>query len=169
MIRRGGQRLGIGLALGVGYDRLVADRLWGMRRFSYFDRAWSTGVAAIGKLTFFDDGIGTPDQIRIIEKYRNEILETRVEEMIDSFAKSIVIKSKKIDGEYLLVEGELDSKLELDEELWPKECRKGYFQLVLPVSGVIEGIAIQTAGTGDHGFKRRREIIAKVNFATVLY
>jgi len=161
MIRRGVQRLGIGMAIGVGYDRLVADRFWGMRRFSYFDRAWSTGVAAIGKLTFFDDGLGTPDQIRIVENYRNEILENKLEGMIDSFAKSIVIKSKKIDSEYLLVEGELDSKLELEEELWPKECRKGYFQLVLPVSGVIEGIAIQTAGTGDHGFKRRREIIAK--------
>lgn len=161
MLRRGLTRVGIGLTLGFGYDRIIADGVWGMRKYSYADRLWSTSVAAMGKLSFFDDGLGTPNQLMVVDEYREEILENRVEELIGKCQNSIIMKSKKYDGDFILIEGEFDSHLDLEEELWPKQCRRGYFELVLPKSGVVNGMVIQTAGTGDHGFKRRREIIAK--------
>lgn len=63
------------------------------------------------------------------------------------------------------MEGEYDSPVTqlVSESLWPEQCRKGYFQLTLPIlaHAKLNGVVIQTAGTGDHGFTRRKELIAK--------
>ena len=44
--------------VGVGSRRCIS------RRYSVLDRAWSSGIQSIGKLKFFEDGFGTPEELR---------------------------------------------------------------------------------------------------------
>ena len=47
---------------------------------------------------------------------------------IERCKKTVRLVSKRVEGEFLIVEGEYDSPVTelVDPEVWPEQCRKGY-------------------------------------------
>lgn len=71
---------------------------------------------------------------------------------IERCKNTIRLTSKRVEGEFLIVEGEYVSPVNelVSAALWPEQCRKGYFQMTLPLleeHGQLKGVVIQTAGT----------------------
>jgi len=139
-------------------------RLIVRRPYSLYDRVWSGGISKLGNLSFFDDGWGTPDELRLFRNKIQLIKSLDITKYTRACQRSIELTNKQIDGEFVILTGRYVSPINTiftNERIWPRECHNGSFQIILPRHGTINGIAIHTAGTGDHGFTRRAELIAK--------
>ena len=120
--------------------------------FYQLERTWSAGLQALGKLKFFSDGFGTPGELRelrtILDILKNP---DYCLPHIERCRNSIKLVSKRVDGDFLVVDGEYISPVNdmVSASLWPQECRIGYFQLLLPKAedSKLKGVVIQTAGT----------------------
>ena len=79
-----------------------------MRRqnnYSSWDRLWSAGISKLGNLSFFDDGYGTPRQLRFFKNKIELIKSLNVDAYVQSCKQTIQLDRKKIDGNIILVEG----------------------------------------------------------------
>ena len=114
-------------------------------------RAWSAGINSFGKLKFFDDGFGTPTELRDVRQTIDILKNLNTASHIERCKNTIRLTEKRVDGEFLIIDGEYDSPVTelVDSNLWPKQCQKGYFQLTLPLvsHSQLNGVVIQTAGT----------------------
>ena len=120
------------------------------------DRAWSAGISKLGNLSFFDDGWGTPSELRLFRNKIQLIKSLDITKYTAECQKSIRLDQKKVCADFVTIDGSYVSpvnKVFQNERIWPVECHNGTFQMILPRDKPIKGIVIQTAGTGrrfDH-------------------
>ncbi|XP_043271134.1 protein ABHD18 isoform X3 [Venturia canescens] len=114
---------------------------------------------------FFTKGWGNPDSLRRIFEFR-KIVANR-EACYNLIPRDYPINITK-DEEWSdchIVEGCFESPFEHNlPNIMPEETKTCYFQLILPLhwsSQKIKPVCLHLAGTGDHYFWRRRNLIAK--------
>ncbi|XP_064115948.1 protein ABHD18-like isoform X1 [Macrobrachium nipponense] len=113
---------------------------------------------------FFVRGWGKPENLRRIFAFR-KILSNREAcfQLVDK--NHPVTITKEVDsGDHVLLEAEFTSPFVAHlPGLLPKESEKATFQIVLPKSwqSHLRPTCLHLAGTGDHGFWRRRMLMAK--------
>ncbi|XP_028408991.1 protein ABHD18-like [Dendronephthya gigantea] len=117
--------------------------------------------------TFFSKGWGSIETYRGLQKLKRDIFDA------EKFREIVHSGSVKIDKEYdsskqdqfSIVDGHFVSPIaKYYPGLLPKESEIAYFQAIIPKERRNDGkqpMCIQLAGTGDHNFWRRRNLVAK--------
>lgn len=116
---------------------------------------------------FYTRGWGTPEELKEILRV-HRVISNR--EQCINYVESLpkrefhlgpAVKKDKC----RIIDGHFESPIcSILPHIVPQKCRTGYFQLVLPEDRPQSDpgpICIHMAGTGDHGFSRRRELLAK--------
>ncbi|UXI22148.1 hypothetical protein NH340_JMT08091 [Sarcoptes scabiei] len=124
---------------------------------------------------FFVKGWGDPENMKKIFKFRKIISNRETCRKLVNEKHPIYIDRKIEENEhYKLFEGHFQSPLQQYlSDLIPIESHTAYFQLIVPKNWSnlnrepnsrtrsLKPICLQLAGTGDHGFWRRRNFMAK--------
>lgn len=118
---------------------------------------------------FYTRGWGTPEELKEILRV-HKIISNR-EKCVDFVGN---IKGREVhlnrdtgikSDKYRTIDGYFESPIcGIVPHLVPEKCKTAYFQLVLPAEAPkhdLGPVCIHMAGTGDHGFSRRRELLAK--------
>ncbi|XP_073843144.1 protein ABHD18 [Musca autumnalis] len=113
---------------------------------------------------FFERGWGKPDNLQRLFQFRKIISQrsTCYPLVPKDYPVEIIKEEKHPDG--LLLEGKFLTPLELHlPGIVPKAAQDAHFQVILPNKwiGKTKPMCIHLAGTGDHFFWRRRNLIAK--------
>lgn len=116
---------------------------------------------------FYTKGWGTPAELKEILRV-HRIISNRREciDYVESLPRTEVHLGPTVKKDKCkIMDGHFESPIcSILPHLVPQKCRSAYFQLVLPEDrpqGDLGPICIHMAGTGDHGFARRRELLAK--------
>ena len=122
---------------------------------------------SIVRNTFFSQGWGTLDKFRYLQRLKRDLFNAETfEKMVSTSTVKIdkVYKVKSQQASYSVMDGHFVSPL-LDycPGLLPEESEMARFQAIVPInhSGKRQPMCVQLAGTGDHHFWRRRNLIAK--------
>lgn len=114
---------------------------------------------------FFTKGWGNTDNLKRLFEFRKVV--SRREscfKLVSPDYPVSVFKDETV-GDYRILEGKfLSPFVEHLPNILPKEAETAYFQAVLPAkwqSDQYKPVCIHLAGTGDHGYWRRRQIMAK--------
>ena len=91
------------------HHRIVnwSNRIPNIRKYSIYDRVWSAGISQFGNLSFFEDGFGTPAQLRFFKNKIELIKSLNIETYVQQCMNTIKLDHRRIDGDYILVEGSL--------------------------------------------------------------
>ncbi|XP_044766343.1 protein ABHD18 [Coccinella septempunctata] len=114
---------------------------------------------------FFSKGWGSPEDLKTLFDFRKVI--SNRERCFNLVPKNYPIKiiNKELRSDYQIIEGSFVSPLHLYmPSLITPEIRTAYFQMILPAKWTLSNfkpVCIHLAGTGDHFFWRRRNIMAK--------
>lgn len=129
---------------------------------------------------FYTRGWGRPDELRRLLEFHNTLVDRKA--CADFLARDykIVLEELKTTAGCSLLNGKFVTPLyDVLPDLIPEECRTAYFQLVLPSDSKeknrkknpgrsaifkdlnLKPVCIHMAGTGDHGYSWRRELLAK--------
>lgn len=116
---------------------------------------------------FYTRGWGAPEELKEILRV-HKLISNRNEciNCVESLPKREVHLGPAVKKDKCkIIDGHFESPIcGILPHLVPQKCRTAYFQLVLPedIPKSNPGpICIHMAGTGDHGFSRRRELLAK--------
>ncbi|KAH8371004.1 hypothetical protein KR093_005895 [Drosophila rubida] len=114
---------------------------------------------------FFEKGWGKPENLRRVFQFRKIISSRETCYKLVPRDYPVEITKKKKYSDSTLIEGNFMTPLELHlPGVVPEPAQKAYFQLLIPNKWINEEhkpICIHLAGTGDHFFWRRRNLIAK--------
>ncbi|KAL0121675.1 hypothetical protein PUN28_006876 [Cardiocondyla obscurior] len=114
---------------------------------------------------FFTKGWGSPQNLRRIFEFRKVIANREVCYNMIPFDYPIEITKDEVWSDCHIIEGQFESPFEKHlPGIMPEKAKTAYFQMVLPPkwsSHKIKPICLHLAGTGDHFFWRRRNLIAK--------
>lgn len=114
---------------------------------------------------FFTKGWGNPQNLRRIFEFRKIVANREV--CYNLIPRDYPIKITKNEewSDCHIMEGQFESPFEKHlPSIMPEETKTAYFQVILPKkwkSQKIKPICLHLAGTGDHYFWRRRNLIAK--------
>ena len=125
------------------------------------DRVWSSGISKLGNLSFFDDGWGTPAELRLFRNKIQLMKSLDITKYTTDCQKTIKLDQKIICNDFVTIDGSYVSPVNnvfQSERVWPVECHRGTFQMILPRDKPIKGIVIQTAGTGRRLEKNHHKI-----------
>lgn len=114
---------------------------------------------------FFTKGWGKPEDIRNIFELRRKLGNRETAKTYVEKNHPVTITQDEIKSDHRRLKGYFRTPLaDIMPNLVPPESEKAHFQLILPVKepsqGRLKPICIQYAGTGDHGFWRRRKLMA---------
>jgi len=115
---------------------------------------------------FYSRGWGNPEDLKEILKLR-KILTNRsaCSQIISPDYDVIIDREIAISNNARLLQGHFQSPLlHLAPHLLPTQSHIAYFEMIAPcdvTNATTSSACIHMAGTGDHGFHRRREMIAK--------
>ena len=133
---------------------------------NHFSRA-DVFYRRIVRNTFFSKGWGSIETYRGLQRLKRDIFNTeKFEEIVRSESVKIdkVSQTSKQDS-FSVLDGHFVSPLvKYYPGLLPKESEVAYFQAIIPKNRPRNGkqpMCIQLAGTGDHHFWRRRNLVAK--------
>ncbi|KAL7646588.1 UNVERIFIED_CONTAM: hypothetical protein RMT77_001839 [Armadillidium vulgare] len=113
---------------------------------------------------FFTHGWGNPESLRRIFAFRKTL--SNREQCMKLVDKNhpITITKEVNHGDHIVLEAEFKSPL-VDHlpGLLPKECERACFQMLVPKQwkSKLKPTCVHLAGTGDHGYWRRRLLMAK--------
>ncbi|XP_058794715.1 protein ABHD18 isoform X2 [Phymastichus coffea] len=114
---------------------------------------------------FFTKGWGNPDNLRRIFKFRKVVSNREACYNLISRDYPITITKDEKWSDCHVVEGQFESPFEKNlPGIMPEEAKTAYFQMILPKewsSKKIRPMCLHLAGTGDHYFWRRRNLVAK--------
>ncbi|XP_034103218.1 protein ABHD18 isoform X1 [Drosophila albomicans] len=114
---------------------------------------------------FFEKGWGKPENLRRVFQFRKIISSRETCYKLVPRDYPVEITKKKKYSDSTLIEGNFMTPLELHlPGVVPEAAQKAYFQLLIPNKWINEEhkpVCIHLAGTGDHFFWRRRNLIAK--------
>ncbi|XP_033217154.1 protein ABHD18 isoform X3 [Belonocnema kinseyi] len=115
---------------------------------------------------FFTKGWGNPENLRRIFEFRKIVANREAcYNLIPSDYPVTVTKQDEQWSDCHIVEGQFESPFEHHlPGIMPEETKIAHFQMILPrkwSSHKIKPICLHLAGTGDHFFWRRRNLIAK--------
>lgn len=117
--------------------------------------------------TFFSKGWGSLDMYRNMKRLKRDLFDAEKFKEMVSVSESVKIdkvsKVKSKHESYSIVDGHFVSPLvKYYPGLLPKESEVAQFQAIVPSNrGEKPAMCVQLAGTGDHGYWRRRNLIAK--------
>ncbi|XP_011871315.1 PREDICTED: uncharacterized protein C4orf29 isoform X2 [Vollenhovia emeryi] len=114
---------------------------------------------------FFTKGWGNPQNLRRIFEFRKVIANREACYNMIPFDYPIEITKDEIWSDCHIIEGRFESPFEKHlPGIMPDKTKLAYFQVVLPPkwsSHKMKPVCLHLAGTGDHFFWRRRNLIAK--------
>ncbi|XP_034952233.1 protein ABHD18 isoform X2 [Chelonus insularis] len=114
---------------------------------------------------FFTKGWGNPDSLRRIFEFRKIIANREACYNLISRDHPITITKDEEWSDCHIIEGCFLTPFEQHlPGIMPEETKTSYFQLILPLkwtSHAVKPVCLNLAGTGDHYFWRRRNLIAK--------
>ncbi|XP_011055351.1 PREDICTED: uncharacterized protein C4orf29 isoform X2 [Acromyrmex echinatior] len=114
---------------------------------------------------FFTKGWGNPQNLRRIFEFRKVIANRKTCYNMIPINYPIEITKDEVWSDCHIIEGRFESPFEKHlPGIMPDKTKMAYFQMVLPSkwnSHKIKPICLHLAGTGDHFFWRRRNLIAK--------
>ncbi|XP_012061790.1 PREDICTED: uncharacterized protein C4orf29 [Atta cephalotes] len=114
---------------------------------------------------FFTKGWGNPQNLRRIFEFRKVIANRETCYNMIPIDYPIEITKDEVWSDCHIIEGRFESPFEKHlPGIMPDKTKMAYFQMVLPSkwnSHKIKPICLHLAGTGDHFFWRRRNLIAK--------
>ncbi|XP_018353516.1 PREDICTED: protein ABHD18 isoform X2 [Trachymyrmex septentrionalis] len=114
---------------------------------------------------FFTKGWGNPQNLRRIFEFRKVIANRETCYNMIPITYPIEITKDEVWSDCHIIEGQFESPFEKHlPGIMPDKTKTAYFQMVLPSkwsSHKIKPICLHLAGTGDHFFWRRRNLIAK--------
>ena len=132
--------------------------------FSRADRFYRKFV----RNTFFSKGWGSLEAYRGLQKLKKDLFNIeKFQEMVrcESVKLDSVTNSTNVNDPFSVINGHFVSPLtRYYPGLLPKESEIAYFQAIIPTKRRKDGkipMCIHLAGTGDHQFWRRRNLIAK--------
>ena len=114
---------------------------------------------------FYTRGWGSVESIREIFRLQNIV--TRRAEALRAVSADhqVHIESEVKTKDFTRIRGSFVSPMtELAPSIMPEVVRQARFEMIIPPGGTgtnIDTACIHLAGTGDHGYNRRRELIAK--------
>ncbi|KAK0183343.1 hypothetical protein PV327_001394 [Microctonus hyperodae] len=114
---------------------------------------------------FFTKGWGNPESLKKIFAFRRVVSNREACYNLIPHDYPITITKDEEWSDYHIIEGCFESPLEQHlPNIMPTETKSSYFQLILPLrwtSHKKKPVCLHLAGTGDHYFWRRRNLIAK--------
>lgn len=114
---------------------------------------------------FFTKGWGKPENLKRIFEFRKVVSNREACYSLIPYDYPITITKDEEWSDCHILEGCFESPFERNlPELIPEEVKTAYFQMILPrkwSSHKVKPICLHMAGTGDHYFWRRRNLIAK--------
>ena len=115
--------------------------------------------------SFFSKGWGKPDNLKRLLQWRKQLSNRETCQHMVASDYPIHIDKEYKDGDCRIIEGHFKSPF-VDQlpGIMPKESETATFQAILPLKWQhqkLKPICIHLAGTGDHGFWRRRTLTAK--------
>ncbi|XP_025830127.1 protein ABHD18 [Agrilus planipennis] len=114
---------------------------------------------------FFTRGWGSPDNLARLFKFRKIVSNRETCFKLVPSDYPITILSEQSWNDCKILEGKFDSPLaNYLPEVVPNEVKTAYFQVILPKQWKYSSarpVCIHLAGTGDHYFWRRRNVMAK--------
>lgn len=114
---------------------------------------------------FFTKGWGNPQNLKRIFEFRKVIANRDVCYGMIPLDYPIEITKNEVWSDCHIIEGQFESPFEKHlPNIMPDKAKMAYFQVVLPTkwsSHKIKPVCLHLAGTGDHFFWRRRNLIAK--------
>ncbi|XP_018305563.1 protein ABHD18 isoform X2 [Mycetomoellerius zeteki] len=114
---------------------------------------------------FFTKGWGNPQNLRRIFEFRKVIANRETCYNMIPINYPLEITKDEVWSDCHIIEGKFESPFEKHlPGIMPDKTKMAYFQMVLPSkwnSHKIKPICLHLAGTGDHFFWRRRNLIAK--------
>ncbi|XP_045203240.2 protein ABHD18-like isoform X1 [Mercenaria mercenaria] len=112
----------------------------------------------------YTQGWGKPEDMKRIFHLRKKLGNREVCRHLVAPDYPVYIDKEVIDGDCRLLDGHFMSPLkEILPGIMPEETEIARFQMVLPTEwkSSLRPICVQMGGTGDHGFGRRRQLMAK--------
>ncbi|XP_074107923.1 protein ABHD18 [Cotesia typhae] len=114
---------------------------------------------------FFTKGWGNPKSLRRIFEFRKVVANREACYNLIPRDYPITITKDEEWSDCHIIEGNFETPFEQHlPNIMPEEIKTSYFQLILPLkwtSQKIKPVCLHLAGTGDHYFWRRRNLIAK--------
>ncbi|KAH0558243.1 protein ABHD18 [Cotesia glomerata] len=114
---------------------------------------------------FFTKGWGNPESLRRIFEFRKVVANREACYNLIPRDYPITITKDEEWSDCHIIEGNFETPFEQHlPNIMPEETKTSYFQLILPLkwtSHKIKPVCLHLAGTGDHYFWRRRNLIAK--------
>ncbi|KAL6428395.1 protein ABHD18 isoform X2 [Cataglyphis hispanica] len=114
---------------------------------------------------FFTKGWGNPQILKRIFEFRKVISNREACYNMIPFDYPIEITKDEVWSDCHIIEGQFESPFEKHlPGIMPDKTKMAYFQVILPTkwgSHKIKPVCLHLAGTGDHFFWRRRNLIAK--------
>lgn len=118
--------------------------------------------------TFFSKGWGSVDTFINLQRLKRDLFNAEKFKEMVSISESVKIDNihdvKSKHESYSVVDGHFLSPLvKYYPGLLPKESEQARFQAIIPInhSGTKQPMCVQLAGTGDHRYWRRRNLVAK--------
>ncbi|KAK9504449.1 hypothetical protein O3M35_010776 [Rhynocoris fuscipes] len=115
---------------------------------------------------YFDQGWGNPNVLKKLLKFRKIVSKSgECCKLVPEYYPVKITKDNILPNSVRIIEGYFITPFELYfPDLLPAETKNAYFQAILPLewkSDSYKPICLHMAGTGDHYFWRRRQLIAK--------
>nr|CAD7588782.1 unnamed protein product [Timema genevievae] len=114
---------------------------------------------------FFNKGWGKPDNLKRLFEFRKVMANRESCYQLVHKDYPVTITKENLGSDYNMLEGHLLSPFVTHlPGILPKEAEVAHFQVILPKkwnSDHYKPICLHLAGTGDHGFWRRRQLMAK--------
>nr|CAD7443852.1 unnamed protein product [Timema bartmani] len=114
---------------------------------------------------FFNKGWGKPDNLKRLFEFRKVMANRESCYQLVQKDYPVTITKENLGSDYNMLEGHLLSPFVTHlPGILPKEAEVAHFQVILPKkwnSDHYKPICLHLAGTGDHGFWRRRQLMAK--------
>ncbi|KAL1459661.1 hypothetical protein WDU94_011619 [Cyamophila willieti] len=116
---------------------------------------------------YFVKGWGKPEDFKQLFEFRKTVCRRETCYKLVSRDFPVNVEKKEETNEYKLLEGHFVSPFgQYLPDLVPDESKKAYFQVIIPKAWETDKsdyrpMVIHMAGTGDHHFWRRRNLIAK--------
>nr|CAD7395993.1 unnamed protein product [Timema cristinae] len=114
---------------------------------------------------FFNKGWGKPDNLKRLFEFRKVMANRESCYQLVHKDYPVTITKENLGSDYNMLEGHLLSPFVTHlPGILPKEAEVAHFQVIIPKkwnSDHYKPICLHLAGTGDHGFWRRRQLMAK--------
>jgi len=116
---------------------------------------------------FYPCGWGKPEELKKILQLHKSISNREACSKLVSPSYEVHIDENTTHGDCTILKGHfLTPMLDILPSIVPEAIRNAHFEVILPPnklinSSIVKPACIHMAGTGDHGFSRRRELLAK--------